>query len=332
MTGRTVRRTSPYAAAWTILATAALAVALSADSAAAQPGAWGGSPHGPQPAPHTPHPSQVSQTPPNQRPGAIRPEAVTRLPAAPEAPFQLTPEQQAEVDRVLAAWEQRSNQVRTFSCRFKRWEYDTQWGPADAPKYEDLGAIKYEAPDKGFFRVEQTVGGGQAGPVDPRRAEHWVCDGRSVFQYDYSNKLVTEYRLPPELHGKAIANSPLPFLFGASAENLQQRYFMRIVTPSDKRGQQTWLEAYPKYQSDAANFRAAHLILTNHNMTPFAMNIYSPNGKDRTAYQFYEVVVNDPLSWLKGNPFQGYTPLGWRKVVEDSASEQATRPATAPGR
>jgi len=254
-----------------------------------------------------------------------RPTTVT-----PVAPFRLTPEEQAQVDRVLQLWEQHSSQVKTFRCRFKRWVYDPVFGPPDRPKYEDLGTIRYQAPDKGLFQVEQTIRNGQAVAVEPQRAEHWVCNGKSVFEYDHAKRQVTEYPLPPELQGQAITNGPLPFLFGARAEALRRRYFLRIITPPDMRGKQVWLEAYPKFQADAANFQRAHLILTLPDMTPFALNIYSPNGKNRTAYQFYDIKTNEPTWWLGRNVFEGSVPLGWRKVVEQSTPVQAQQPTTVP--
>jgi hypothetical protein len=47
------------------------------------------------------------------------------------------------------------------------------------------------------------------------------------------------------------------------------------------------------------------------------------------VYQFYDVVVNDPLRLFKGDPFRAYTPLGWQKIVEEPpAPAQASRPAS----
>jgi len=266
-----------------------------------------------------------------RRAGSFRKVALRRrILVTPVAPFRLTPEEQAQVDRVLQLWEQHSSQVKTFRCRFKRWVYDPVFGPPDRPKYEDLGTIRYQAPDKGLFQVEQTIRNGQAVAVEPQRAEHWVCNGKSVFEYDHAKRQVTEYPLPPELQGQAITNGPLPFLFGARAEALRRRYFLRIITPPDMRGKQVWLEAYPKFQADAANFQRAHLILTLPDMTPFALNIYSPNGKNRTAYQFYDIKTNEPTWWLGRNVFEGSVPLGWRKVVEQSTPVQAQQPTTVP--
>ena len=94
-------------------------------------------------------------------------------------------------------------------------------------------------------------------PIDDSRADHWLCDGKSVFQYRPAQSKSRSTRLPRELQGKAIANSPLPFLFGAAAKDLRRRYFIRIITPLDVQDQ-IWLEAYPRNQQDAANFHHAN--------------------------------------------------------------------------
>lgn len=265
-------------------------------------------------------------------PGPQTPLGLSAQPAppAPVAPFQLTPEQQAQVDRVLKLWEEQSAQVKTFRCSFKRWVWDPVFGPPDRPKFEDLGTIRYAAPDKGLFQVEKTIVNGQAAAVQPERAEHWVCNGQSVFEYNHARRQVIEYPLPPELRGQAITNGPLPFLFGARAEDLRRRYFLRIITPPDLQGKQIWLEAWPRFQGDAANFQRAHLVLSTPGMTPFALNVYSPNGKGRTAYQFYDIKTNEPSWWLGRNPFEGAVPFGWQKVVEQPAPVEAQQPAVVP--
>lgn len=254
----------------------------------------------------------------------VRPQVPTieRRPAAPAQapapPFILTPQEQAELDRVLRAWEQRGAKLKMFECDFTRWEYDPVFAeqnknPNDL-KFEDHGNLKYAAPDKGLFYVKEP------------REEKWVSDGRSIFQYNFNEKKLVEYKLPPEFQGKEIANGPLPFLFGAKAENLTQRYFLRIVTPADVQGQ-IWLKAVPRFQVDAADFSQARVILTADDMLPFALQVYSPNGKSHTVYRFYNIVLNNPLRILNiNNPFQASTPWGWKKTVEEPrAPAQAGR-------
>lgn len=194
-------------------------------------------------------------------------------------------------------------------------------------KFTEIGTIKYAAPDRGEFCVTTAVINGNKMPIDPARADHWICDGKSIFEYSPQKKQVIEHKLPPEVQGKAIANSPLPFLFGAEAKNLKQRYFIRIVTPADEKGQ-IWLEAYPRYQQDAANFHHAVFIIKNEGMSPFYLKLVQPNEKDYTSYQFFDIVVNDPLRLFKGDPFRAHVPLGWQMIPDDAPpAAQARRPA-----
>ena len=267
----------------------------------------------------------LQRSPTAQRPSTVRQPGV-RQPVAhqpPRAPFRLTPQQEAELDRVLIAWEQQGKKVRTFACDFTLWKYDPV-SPKDRtkpnePQSRNEGKLKYAAPDKGMFHVE-------ADPlVEGDLPDHWVCDGKSVFEFNSKTKQVIEHQLPPALQGKAISNGPLPFLFGAEAAKLKQRYFMRIVTPPKLRGEQIWLEAFPRFQQDAADFHRVELILTTRDMQPYGLQIFETNGKSRKAYLFYNIVTNDPFGFLKGNPFHPFTPLGWKKVVEPAA-----RPAARP--
>lgn len=267
------------------------------------------SPNGPIPSVQGP----ISQMPPGQNLVPHAPTIQARQPGqAPAAPFTLSAEEQQRLDQVLAAWEQTNAQVKTFECRFTRKEYSPQFNSDPrAPRFEDLGVIKYAAPDRGLMRV------------DGQRQEQWICDGRSIFEYDYRQKRLVEHRLPAEMQGKAIADGPLPFLFGSTAEKLRSRYHLRVTQESAPA--EIWLEAVPRYARDAANFRRAELILKN--MQPFAVQLYLPNGTDRTVYIFEDLRVNlgdrlDPLRRLgaglfREDPFRAATPRGWQKIVRD---------------
>ncbi|HUT14459.1 MAG TPA: TIGR03009 domain-containing protein [Thermoguttaceae bacterium] len=229
------------------------------------------------------------------------------------APFQLTPQEEDYLNRVLLFWEQRGQQVKTFACNFCRWDYDGVFGNANAPRYVDKGLVKYAAPDKGLYRVTQSNQNQEWVAIESQREEHWVCDGKSVYEFNHKTKQLIQHVLPPELQGTAIQDGPLPFLFGAQASKLKERYFMRVITPPNIQNQ-IWLEAYPRFQRDAANFQRAELILsvTETDLNPFALQLFSPNGKDRTVFQFGDIVVNNPWPNLD---FVVITPPFWTKVV-----------------
>ena len=242
------------------------------------------------------------------------------------------------MDALLVQWEQHGADVKTFECNFTRFDWDPVWR-TDQPMHIVEGEIRYAAPDKGMLRVDgelvdfrwdgQQAAGGRF--VEGQQAEHWISNGSSIFEYDFQKKQLTEHKLPPELKGRAISDSPLPFLFGAKAESVRNRYFLRIVTPEGIRDQ-AWLEACPKFQPDAANFQRATLILTLGNMQPSAIETVLPNGQSRTVYHFHKIKVNvrnllDPLDVFKNNWLHAPTPRGWTKVVEEAPQEQANLPS-----
>lgn len=274
---------------------------------------------------------------PAASPEALTPRDPRLIRRVPGSPFALTPHEQADLDRLLERWEQHGNGVKTFECKFTRFEYDGVFDSGDKPTFIDEGQIRYAAPDKGLFRVDgelvdyrwangKAVGGRL---VQGGRLEHWICDGQSIFEYNFRTKQLVEHKLPPELQGKAISDSPLPFIFGAKADDLKNRYFLRIVTPRGADGQ-VWLEARPRFQADAANFQRATLILTLDSMQPFAVESLLPNGKSRTVYQFHDPRVNarnplDPLRVFENNWLHPRTPPGWTRVVEEVPQVQAGR-------
>jgi TIGR03009 family protein len=240
-------------------------------------------------------------------------------------PFVLTPQQEQQVDWVLRRWQQQSAGVKAFQCEFTRFAYDQVFqrvGQANQPKYTDTGRIWYEAPDKGRFEVYG------------ERPEKWICDGKAIYEYKFDRKepQLIQHDLPPEMRGKAISESPLPFLFGATAESLKQRYFLRLIAPPAGVEGQIWLEARPATQQGLADFQMAEMILSAEGMRPYALNIYYPNG-NRTAYRFTNLKINGGGSLLgkinifASDPFKADTPRGWQKIVEPAPVARGRVPA-----
>jgi TIGR03009 family protein len=259
---------------------------------------------------------------PDMQPPAPRQPAQAQPPAP---PFTLTPQEQAQVEQLLKLWERKNRDIKTFDCKFKRWVYDTVFGRADQARFVELGLIKYASPDRGMFRIDTTDRDGKEMPIDDARAEHWISDGKAIIEFSHVKKQVIVHKLPPELQGKAIADSPLPFMFGSDAQKLKQRYFLRLVPPPDNRDDHICLEAYPRHQQEAANFHHAQFIIDAQRMEPYGLRLVQPNGKDFIVYVFYEIVVNDPLRMFRGDPFRPITPSGWQSIIEEPQGGQARR-------
>lgn len=205
---------------------------------------------------------------------------------------------------MLSAWEKRSEKVTLFRSKIKRWEYDKVFNKNTVA----LGEIKYKAPDRGLYKVWDEKSNNVL--------EHWRCDGQAIYEFNYEKKQLIERKLPPEMQGKAIADGPLPFIFGAKAQTLKDRYFLRLKPPLPSHQDKICVEAYPRLQADAANFQRAELLLTQQGMLPFALQLDLPNGKSVTVHQFYDVKTNDPIGIVKGDFDAPGTPLGWKKIVE----------------
>lgn len=278
------------------------------------------------PLPGQPYSGQPYPTPPPQ---GQTPPAAARPVQPPPPPFTLSQQEQAELDAALADWEQKSKAIRTFNCKLRKLDYNVtmrlpplkKTDDPNGPTDQENGEINFAAPDKGAYHIEGDS------------PEKWICDGRSIFSYDYQKKVVTEYPLPPQLQGKAIADGPLPFIFGASAEKLKQRYYLRIIhnAPGSAPGQ-LWLQALPKYQQDAANFSRARLILNDADKLPVALELTMPNGRDRTVHMFDKPVVNNVFDILQGTFFVVNVPFGWSKKVEAPPQDRVTSQPQGPRR
>lgn len=263
-------------------------------------------------------------------------------------PFQLTEAEQRRVDQVLALWEKQNSKIDKFRCEFTRQDFDPVWGPDDhtIPKTISDGEIRYSAPDRGLFQIDGKNVREYSGQ-DPNGkpihvasknefGEKWICDGDSIFEFDASQKILKQMKLPPEMRGKAIADGPLPFLFGASASKLKARYHVRELQPPANVKQEFWLEAQPRHAVDAAEFRVVRIAMDD-KFLPRAMEIIGqPNPTNqqfaRQVYQFSKVRINSPLDDLKelaGQMINSRTPAGWQKVVEDYGAPAPASSSTA---
>lgn len=259
-------------------------------------------------------------------------------PAPPREPFRLTPQQQQLLDQILLQWEKESEKVRTFKCTFGRWEVNPAFGPKGNNYWLSIGEgqIKFKAPDHGVYIVKkQQQWDAQRRAYVPRTEglDHWVCNGKSIFEFNADKRQLIERKLAPSLQGKAITEGPLPFIFGAKADQLRRRYWMRDITPADQVKRQVWLEAWPKFQRDAANFQHAVVILNRRTFMPEALRIILPDGQNKQDYAFSGTLVNDPLAIFKGDFMQPRTPRGWQKVVEPALGNNVAPPGgRLPGR
>ncbi len=261
----------------------------------------------------------------------------------------------AWINQVLQFWEARSNKIKAFSCEFVRWEYDPVFGPKDPETAKTIakGEIKYAQPDKGLFKVTEL--NLYAPPKMPGVApeyvkqdatfgEHWVSNGERVFEFDARGKRMIERELPPDMKNKAIADGPLPFMFGARAQTIKARYWIRGL-PQSGNGKY-WLEAVPKSRQDAQNFKAVTIVLDEKTYLPELLEVLAPNfdaktNPARSTYQFSKqeateasanpLDINRIKSLFAGKFDNPKLPSGWTRIVEKADGTTRAPTALAPG-
>lgn len=224
-----------------------------------------------------------------------------------QAPFVLSPQEEAQVEHVLKAWEQRSHKVRTVGYKFDRFRYDPVWGPKTEEgrigALTDIGNLWYAAPDRASYSVPEGD-----------RQERWVSNGKAIFQYDFRRRQVFEHQLSPELRGQAVATAPLALLLSVSTSPLRQRFFVR-VTRTDPQKQETWLEAYPRFAYDATRLDHVEIILASATLEPRALQFHYRN-EVREVYVLSAINPADRQS-PQENPFDARIPAGWQRVAEE---------------
>jgi len=263
----------------------------------------------------------------------------------PRMPFALTQQEEANLDHILLAWERQSSKIKTYKCSFSRLEYGRPFDGTKLPKdkYGQTvyltaaeGELKYSAPDKGMFKVTAielfNTKMGKHEPGGPENLEHWVCDGRSIFQIDHKERTRTERPLPPEMQGQAISDGPLPFVFGAKAATLKQRYWMREIRSPDP-AETIWLQAYPRYQADAANFKYVEIIMGSKDFMPRAIQMfgtaYNPQqgNEDRVVFSFKSISYNGRLDNVFTDFVEPDVPFHYKKIVLPAVGQPPTADA-----
>lgn len=274
-----------------------------------------------------------------------------------QAPFVVPQVWQAWLDQVLVKWEEDSKTVNNFYCDFDRRVHNIA-GPADGgPFAHEKGKLGYQQPDRGSFQItESKVWVPKPQPANPNQlpaqepnqsagsyevrkdangndepGEHWVCNGKNIYEYRRHDKKLVVRPIPPEMQGKQIVNGPLPFLFGAEAEKLKQRFFLEPAQALCV-GNNVGIHAKPKFQSDAAEYSDVWVVLRNEPgkpLMPAGIRILHPNQSwDEYVFHLKDAQVNARLAGLLAELFnEPRTPWGWERIVEQiPPNAQAQQP------
>lgn len=279
--------------------------------------------------------------------------------------FPLSDEHQQYVDGILQYWEASSSQIQRLKCQFNRWSYDSGVCNYVDPQTRQMvafeiagGEIQFENPDKAYIAVERKRLAVPPSAGQPtldwkdldstqmeQQKERYVCSGDAIWMFDYGSKQLIKQILPPEMQGEGIKSTPLPFLFGAKADELKRRYWIRPLQTPEGVEKQWYLEVYPKWKADAEHYSVARIILSGDQFLPKSIQMFAPEYnpqkiqlEDGTTlpavikyqvYEFEEQKINFTLNKFLApwrDAFHPRTPSGW-KLVEKQMPSPTTQQA-----
>lgn len=240
-------------------------------------------------------------------------------------PFFLNPAAQQELDEFLARWERYSADIKRYDVNFNMFIYDSTIPGAQPNKPHKItfGYFKYNATPKRFVYViegewqdkKQIKRDGDKNPHI--FAEKVIIDEKTVFKYDYNAKTMIQINVPPEMIGKGIADSPLPLIFGAKADELKRRFSMKVVTVPD-REDIIWLHARPLLIEDQQEFKELEILLDKKNLTAKGLRQRDINDKAHKVFELQPPVINPRIMGVLEDMKAFFTPTvapGWKHEV-----------------
>jgi TIGR03009 family protein len=291
--------------------------------------------------------SGAPQVPLNVQPPAARqgiPPGMQHMgraePASRIIPFFLNDDEKRVLDEFLARWERYSTDIKLYEAEFNLLEYDpsAQGAVPNVPQKTLFGSFKYIAnPKRFYYHVEGEYRDGRfvkrEGDKNPHIfAEKIIIDEKSVTKYDYNARTVHRINVPPEMIGKGIADSPLPLIFGAKADELKRRFSMNIVHRQDGN---IHLYARPLLIEDQQEFRELEVLLDGKTLRALGLQQHDINGKAYKTFQLKSTkvhtgLVNFDIIRIIREFFTADTPFGWKLEVHAWTSQPPPPPPPAP--
>lgn len=254
--------------------------------------------------------------------------------AAPQAAD--PPAEDRRLTILLTNWEQKSAAIRSLHGKHHRSRSNSVFGTDSRA----VGKFYFEAPDKGRIDLKGTepekgavsflkMKDGTPYKLTADRDEKWVCDGKQVLVINDAEKQFEAIEIPPEMQGKNIVDSPLPFLFGMKVVEMKKRFQMELIG-YDPDTRIAKLTAIPLQARDAQNFIRAEIALDTKRYLPVFVALTDPAGTMVTRYKFEDVEIDDNgaldklVDWIGGgrDPFAPNL-RGYKKVQPPPPVQQA---------
>ncbi|MDO4586779.1 MAG: hypothetical protein Q4C95_05705 [Planctomycetia bacterium] len=242
----------------------------------------------------------------------------------PPKDFQLSEVDLIRLNEFLNHWENFGKSIKRISCNVQVKEFDGGLFHKDSniPISHTWGQFRFIAPNKilyhvrGDFSYQGFEDGKEPKWQESNNEWKFVYDGKSMTHYDFVKTTATVIPIvESEWNQDLTLESPFPLFFVANAQNLKNRFYMRLITKPEKAKTEVWIEAVPRYLDDAKNFKSIIITLRLKDLQPYYMRKFGVNGKSYTDFTFEDIAVN------KGNwGIESNVNLTWTKKVEPEYS------------
>ena len=160
------------------------------------------------------------------------------------------------LDAHLVAWEKVMGKATNFSAKFEQTKVEATF--KKERKYTgSILCMKPNDPKLSLFARMNL-----ANVKDKNDFEAYICNGKSLFHYDWAGKTVTEIPLA-QGNGDSLM---LEFMSGMKAAAVKQRFHLTQFNPADKN--YVYFDIKPKLQNDQQEFAHIRLAVFGPNVPP----------------------------------------------------------------
>jgi len=186
------------------------------------------------------------------------------------------------INGFLSKWQEQSKEIEALDYEFTCQEHSALGTPVT------LGRVKFRAPDKGLIEIDKELRNGIPS-TETNRKKKIICTGTAIYEFNYTEKKLTEFVIPEEDRGKGIMDSPLMALMGAKPGELHERFYLRVLNPEGMAGY-VCLQAWPKWEDDARDFKYANVAIDGQSYHAKLLAVYDPaSDKDWKGYEITKV-------------------------------------------
>ena len=186
------------------------------------------------------------------------------------------------INRFLTAWNEQSKNIEALDYDFTCQE-TSSFGLATT-----YGRVKFRAPDKGFIEIDSELINDKKS-FETNKKMKFICTGEAVYEFNFVEKKLTEFVIPPEDRGKGVMDSPLMILIGANPHQLQERFYLMVLQSPASLADCVCLQAWPKWVEDAKEFKYVNVAINRQTFHAKALEVYQANGEGRKGYEITNI-------------------------------------------